>query len=187
MSKFSDFMAFAKERRTCFEFSNRVVKDEDILKMIDVARWAPSCTNSQPWHFVIIRDKKQIEKAMKTANYGFFHEYPNVVIACVLLRDKCVGPGYACFRGVDSAVHDTFMSVGCAALNICYEAQDLGIQSAIITPDKKINKILKIKSGDVVPLLVCVGYEPEGSYKRKRVRNYMADIVSYETFGGRQQ
>ena len=167
MSKYKDFSSFAKDRRTCFEFSDKKIKDEDIMKIIDAGRWAPSCTNSQPWHFIIIKDKKQIEKVMKTANYGFFHEYPTLVIACVLLEDKCVGPGYACFRGTDSAVHDSFMSVGCAALNMTYEAQDLGIQSAIITPDQKmIKKVLKINTRDVVPLIVGIGYEPKGAYKR---------------------
>lgn len=179
-----DFLDFAKERRTCFEFSSRKVSDADVLKIVDAGRWAPSCTNSQPWHFIVIKDKKQIEKVMGTANYGFFHEYPTLIIALVLLEEKCVGPGYACFRGTDSAVHDTFMSIGCSALNMTYEAQELGIQSAIITPDQKmIKKILNIKNNDVVPLLVGFGYEPKGAYKRKRVRNYIADLVSYETYG----
>ncbi|MEZ4818995.1 MAG: nitroreductase family protein [Bdellovibrionota bacterium] len=32
------------------------VPDQDLLKMIDAARWSPSCFNDQPWHFVFSTD-----------------------------------------------------------------------------------------------------------------------------------
>lgn len=43
-------------------FSDKKVSNEDILKIIDAARYAPSGMNFQPWEFVVIRYKKCIEE-----------------------------------------------------------------------------------------------------------------------------
>ena len=53
-----DFLELAKKRKTTFEFSNKQVSGKDILKLLEVARWVPSCTNSQPWHFIVIKNEK---------------------------------------------------------------------------------------------------------------------------------
>ena len=70
------FSELVKKRKTTFEFSNKKVQDSDLKKIIEAGSWAPSCANTQPWHFIILKEKQKIEKAMKTANYGFFHGEP---------------------------------------------------------------------------------------------------------------
>ncbi|MCB0272541.1 MAG: nitroreductase family protein [Bdellovibrionales bacterium] len=32
------------------------ISSDDLLKMIDAARWSPSCFNDQPWHFIFSTD-----------------------------------------------------------------------------------------------------------------------------------
>lgn len=32
------------------------IPDSDVKKMLDAARWSPSCFNDQPWHFVVSTD-----------------------------------------------------------------------------------------------------------------------------------
>ncbi len=41
-------------RRSCRKFKIDPVPEEHIGKMIEVARWAPSGANSQPWEFIVI-------------------------------------------------------------------------------------------------------------------------------------
>ncbi len=177
------FLDLVKRRKTTFEFAPQSVPDAKIKLLLEAARWAPSCTNSQPWHFVVVKNKERIAQLMKTANYGFFHEYPPLIIACVLRNDQCAGPNFACYRDTDSNVHDTFMSVGIAAYNICLEAEDLGISSCLLTPEQEaVKKILKIKKEDHVPLLVGVGYEKKGVFKRSRKRRDLKSMVSSELF-----
>ena len=33
------------------------VADSEIRTLLEAARWAPSCSNNQPWHFVVSREK----------------------------------------------------------------------------------------------------------------------------------
>jgi nitroreductase len=38
------------------------VKGEDVLTMLDAARWAPSGGNHQPWHFIVIKERSRLEE-----------------------------------------------------------------------------------------------------------------------------
>jgi nitroreductase len=49
-----------KSRRTIRDFKSTLVPKKDIIKIIDAARYAPTTGNIQPWKFVIIQDRKQL-------------------------------------------------------------------------------------------------------------------------------
>lgn len=38
------------------------VSDEDLHELLEVARWSGSGQNTQPWHFIVIRDKAMLAK-----------------------------------------------------------------------------------------------------------------------------
>jgi nitroreductase len=61
-----DAIECLKTRRSIRRFKNERVKEEDLRVMIDCARFAPSGTNMQNWHFIIIRNKDVMQK-MKQA------------------------------------------------------------------------------------------------------------------------
>ena len=153
---------------------------------MEAARWAPSCTNIQPWHFIIVKDGKKITELMMSANYGDFHADPALIIALVLLKKSCSGNGYSCFRGKDSGVHDSYMSMGMAGLNMALEARDLGIDSCIVTPDQDVvKKILRVRKEDAVPLLIGFGYQYHKAFQKERVRRKLSETTSFEYFGGK--
>ncbi len=52
-------------RRSVRVFEDRDVPLELILKALDVARHAPSARNSQPWRFVVVRDRGKLEELSK--------------------------------------------------------------------------------------------------------------------------
>ena len=49
-------------RRSIRKFTDEPVSDEDLMKIVDAAHYAMSGGNSQPWEFVIIKDKKTIHE-----------------------------------------------------------------------------------------------------------------------------
>ena len=71
-----NFFKLVKSRKTTYEFTDKKIKDADIKKILEAARWAPSCSNVQPWHFIVVKDKKRISDLMKLAFYGAFHSPP---------------------------------------------------------------------------------------------------------------
>jgi len=49
------------ERRSIRRFKDEEVPLDLVLKALDVARYAPSARNSQPWEFIIIRSRKLLD------------------------------------------------------------------------------------------------------------------------------
>lgn len=55
--EYDSLLALVKGRRTIRKFKPDPVPDEYIDKIIEVARWAPSGFNTQPWEFIVIKDE----------------------------------------------------------------------------------------------------------------------------------
>lgn len=51
-----------RTRRSVRLYKKDAVPEDLIRRVIDMARWAPSGANSQPWRFVIVRDRALIEE-----------------------------------------------------------------------------------------------------------------------------
>lgn len=57
----SDVFNAIRHRRTVREFKSTPVPENDIRKILDAARYAPTCGNIQPWKFVVIRDPDRFD------------------------------------------------------------------------------------------------------------------------------
>ena len=73
-----------RTRRTVREFTLEPVSDTVILKILQAARWAPSSSNTQPWHFVVVREKETIEELGRICTQGAFIGQAPVAIAIVM-------------------------------------------------------------------------------------------------------
>ncbi len=181
-----DFLSLAKSRKTTYEFDRRQIPNSALTKILEAGRWAPSCVNIQPWHFIVVKNKKRIKQMMMTTNYGDFHTDPPVIVALVLLRKRCLGRDFLCFKG-NGSVHDSFMCIGMSALNMALEACYLAINSCLITPSpNEIKSILKVNQEDEVPLMVGFGYQKKGAFQKERERDKLKSIISYEVFRSRK-
>lgn len=59
---YENFLNLVKMRRSIRNFKPDPIPDDYIEKIIEAARWAPSGANSQPWEFIIIKDKSLKDK-----------------------------------------------------------------------------------------------------------------------------
>jgi nitroreductase len=55
---YAQLLELVKQRRSVRKFKPDPVSEDCIEKIIEVARWAPSGFNLQPWEFVVIKEKK---------------------------------------------------------------------------------------------------------------------------------
>lgn len=44
------------------QFSADAVPEDVVAKLLDVARWTGSSKNTQPWHFIVVRDREVLRK-----------------------------------------------------------------------------------------------------------------------------
>ena len=54
--KYDTLLKIIKSRRSIRKYKSDPVSLEDVMKVLEAARWAPSGNNSQPWEFVVVRD-----------------------------------------------------------------------------------------------------------------------------------
>ncbi len=68
------FWDVVKNRRSVRKFKPDPVPDEHINQILDAARMAPTSGNQQPWKFLVIKEKEQIE-ALKEEKLKAYEEY----------------------------------------------------------------------------------------------------------------
>src|SRR6266705_1914186 len=71
-------------RQTVRGFKHDPVHDAIVHKILRAGRWAPSSSNSQPWHFVVVRDRKTIAALGRIATQGAFIGQAPLAIAIVM-------------------------------------------------------------------------------------------------------
>jgi nitroreductase len=62
---YDNLLFITKQRRSMRRYNTDQVPIDNIKKIIEAARWAPSGNNSQPWEFVVVRDEKNCASALK--------------------------------------------------------------------------------------------------------------------------
>jgi nitroreductase len=70
-------------RRSIRKYTQEPVTDEDVGLLLKAAMLAPSANNRQPWHFVVVRDKKKRETIAARHPYAkMAAEAPVVIVVC---------------------------------------------------------------------------------------------------------
>ena len=68
-------------RRSTRQFdTSKEIPDEDVRKIVEAGMYAPSAVNSQPWHFIVIRDKAMLAKIHEVYPYTSFVKTSSVTI-----------------------------------------------------------------------------------------------------------
>lgn len=72
-----------KERWSPRAFSNEKISREEILPLIEAARFAPSCFNEQPWRFIIADQEetlKKMQSILAPANQLWANKAPALIL-----------------------------------------------------------------------------------------------------------
>jgi len=65
---YEGFLKLVKTRRSIRSFKTDPIPDEYVEKIIEAARWAPSGANSQPWEFIVVKDKQIKDRIVDIVN-----------------------------------------------------------------------------------------------------------------------
>ena len=161
------FLELNKKRHATKHFTDKPVDPKDVRTAIEIATLAPSAHNSQPWKFVVVREKNaELAKLAYGANFEQVSEAP-VTIALFSEEQlqyymKNLPAEFA--RYDEQQVSDYLsLNAGLVAMNLVLALTDQGIGSNIILGfDKsKANEILEIEDRFRPELLITVGYTDE--------------------------
>ena len=156
MSDYDRLLELIRQRRSIRRFSDRAVGREDIARLLEAARWAPSNHNRQPWKFLVIEDKQQITQLAETIRQGlseklkslpeaaaayagkFTHYatfFSNAPVLLVVLHKQPVSVSAPLLAGLKNPdlVSGEPLSVAMAVQNLLLAAQALGLGTCVLT------------------------------------------------------
>ena len=154
----ADILDLIKSRRTIKNFIPQFVSWENLARIVDAGRHAPSCGNLQNWKFIVVDDESK-KKAVADSCYEQF-EIVGAHALIVICSEPEKAERYYGLRG------DRLFSVqncAAAAQNILLEAHSLGLGTSWIGAfDEEILKGALSIPEDVRPqAIIAVGYARE--------------------------
>lgn len=166
-----------KERRSVRAFTDRKVSEENIKRLLDAARWAPSAGNTQPLELVVVKDTEIKRKLSDAAlDQTFIQKVSVVIVVCADVARSSRGYG---IRGVQLySIQDT----AAATQNILLVAQELGLATCWIGAfhEKEVAQIINTPKNVKPVAIIPVGYAAVRPAAPKR--RAFNEIVHYETF-----
>ncbi|RLF04792.1 MAG: nitroreductase, partial [Thermoprotei archaeon] len=79
-----------RKRRSIRAYKPEPIKEEDLRKILEAARLAPSARNLQPWYFIVVRDPELKRRLAEAAAGQMFIADASVII--VAISDPMASP-----------------------------------------------------------------------------------------------
>jgi nitroreductase len=163
-----DVLEAIRQRRTVRKYKNEPVHEQDMEKLLEAARLAPSGMNLQPWELVVVTKPDQKFLLMEACNNQPYVAEAGAVI-CGIDDPK------AKWASVDLAL---------AMENMVLEATELGLGCCFIGAfsEIKVKKVLCIPEDRHVVMLLTVGIPDEkpGPAPKKPLKK----LAHWERHGG---
>jgi nitroreductase len=138
-----------RARRNVRDFADRPIAGEDLDRILEAGRRAPSSRNWQPWDFVVVTDREQLRELAKVWQFGAHVAGSAATIALIVPRSDDA-------RRREIAQYD----LGQAAMAMMIAAADLGIgtgHSAVGDQDLA-RRLLGFPEDREAALLLDLGY-----------------------------
>ena len=170
-------------RKSTRKYKDTPVTDEQIMQLIESARLAPSGMNTQPWNFIIVKDKEMREKLAKASGNQKWMATAPVYIVCIAdIRCRIKGELEVHvderndLRELKAVIRDTAI----ATTHILLEAENAGLASCWIAmfDQEDIRPILGIPEDKYVVGIITIGYSDEN--RGPTPRRDIESMVRYE-------
>lgn len=185
---YGTLLALMRSRRSIRHFADRQVGRENLERLIEAARWAPSNHNRQPWRFLVFDDRQTIQRLVAGVRQGVAErlrrlpsvaapyaaeltEHANVFgrapVLIVALHQRPVNIGR---RVLDGLAHPALvsgepLSVAMAVQNLLLAAHALGLGACVLTApllaQDRLALVLPLPAGFDLTCFVALGYPDE--------------------------
>ncbi len=167
-----------RKRCSVRQFKDIIIQDDILHRILEAARWSPSPFNTQPWEFIIIKDKKMLSAISKFARYsGYLAEAP-MAIAVI------VPPVNSKFSWVEN-IGETRFAASMAVQNMMLSAWEMGIGTCWVSIERdKVAEILNVPNTHFVLTVIPLGHpETIPPEHEDKLRKKIEDSISYEKYG----
>jgi nitroreductase len=162
-------------RRSVRKYKEKKIPDDIIKQLLEAAMQAPSAANEQPWHFLVITERKILEQVPA------FHPHSHMLKEAPLAILICDDPELEIFknRGI--------LDCSAATENVLLAAHALGLGAVwlgIYPVEERIagmRRLLNMPSSVIPVSLVSVGYPNEKHGTDYRFKNERVHLNHWRT------
>lgn len=172
-------------RRSIRKYTNKPVEEEKIARLLESARLAPSGSNTQPWHFIIVKSGVTREKlAEKSNNQKWMLSAPVFIVCVADIRSRIKADMKIALdeNSPEKALKQIIRDTSIAVEHIVLEAEDLGLSTCWVADftQEQIRPVLNIPADKYVVCILTLGYGDESpkAWPRKKLE----DMVHYENW-----
>lgn len=185
MEEVKNMIKEIENRRSIRNYIAKSVEDEKIIQILDSARLAPSGSNTQPWHFIVVKSESVRKRLAEVSHNQKWMLSAPVFIVCVADIRSRMGEDIDIVVNEDSPqmelkqiIRDTSISIE----HMLLEATSLGLGTCWVGwfIQKEIRPILNIPSDKYVVGVITVGYTNETP--KARPRKKLEEIIHYEVW-----
>ena len=162
-----DLTKLITTRRSVREFRDEDVSNDQLNRILEAARWAPSGLNNQCWRFIIVKDDKLKSDLAKLTTYGDIIRSAKINILV--------------FMDVDSSYDQTkdILSIGACIQNMLLTAHDLGLGSCwlgeILKNRDEVKELCALDNSWELMAVIALGHPVDK--KRSSDRMDLKDLV----------
>jgi len=172
-------------RRSIRKYLDKPIEDAKIIQLIESARLAPSGSNTQPWHFIIVKSELAKQKLAEASHDQKWMLFAPVFIVCVAdIRSRINDDIHLTLdeHSPKEEVKQIIRDTSIAMEHILLEASSLGLGTCWVAwfTQKEIRPILNIPSDKYVVGIITVGYA-DGK-PTARPRRKLEEIIHYENW-----
>lgn len=201
-----EFFEVINKRRTVRDFSDKIVPDNIIKKLLEAGMRAPSNDHLRNWEFVVMKGHENIERILKDIKNNaelqmetvkkltlkesqknmYYDSVPKQYK--MLIESGCLILPFYKQKGelltpINLSSLNAFASIWCVIENIILAATAEGLACAIRIPIgnemKDVSEIVKAPEGYVMPCFISIGYEKENASIVKQEKFNIDDKIHY--------
>jgi nitroreductase len=168
-------------RRSIRSYTSRPVEDETVARLLEAARLAPSGSNTQPWHFIVVRSRETMEKLVHADHRQAFMLQAPVFLVCVAdMKARTDREVSVREESPDEELKQIIRDTAIATEHIVLEARHLGLSTCWTGWFRQddVRPVLGIPEDKYVVCILTLGYSD--ATPRPVPRRSLEEIVHRE-------
>jgi len=153
-----------QNRHSVRRFTSKKPNWRDIIECIDSARYAPMAGNNFSVKFIVVADRKKIQKLSEAAQQNFIVQAHYVVVVCTDSKRTANSYGERgekyCKQQAGAAIQNFLLKIEEKNLAACWVGHFV---------DHMVKEILAIPEGVQVEAMLPVGYEFGKTEKKRKI------------------
>ena len=159
-----------RSRRTVRDYRPDPIPEELVRRILQAGRWAPSSSDTQKWHFIVVQDRDTLKALGDIATQGCFIAQAPLAIAIVM--DEAPRPQLDAGR----ALQQMELMAWSEGVGMCF----VGVREA--DQQLEVKKLLGIPEAMELITILPFGYRADVPKGPGTPRKPMEEIVHWERF-----